>query len=104
MEDIVNIHKIPTPEEAEKIIKLLAKKGEINWSKHCIERMRQRGITTPQILNCLLKGKVTEPPFLVNENGGGYETRIEKGTAGEWLRVVVCLKFDQRLLIVTAIN
>ena len=77
---------------------------EISWSRHCIERMRQRGITTPQILNCLLKGKVTEPPFLVNENGGGYETRIEKGTAGEWLRVVVCVKFDQRLLIVTAIK
>lgn len=69
-----------------------------------MERMQQRGITTPQILNCLLKGKVTELPFLVNENGGGYETRVEKGTAGEWLRVVVCLKFDQRLLIVTAIN
>lgn len=66
--------------------------------------MRQRGITTPQILNCLLKGKVTEPPFLVNENGGGYEARVEKGTAGEWLRVVVCMKVDQRLLIVTAIN
>jgi len=104
MDHIVNIHKIPSPQEAEKIIRTLAQKGEISWSGHCKERMRQRGITTPQILNCLLKGKVTEPPFLVYENGGGYETRIEKGTAGEWLRVVVCMKFDQRLLIVTAIN
>ncbi len=104
MEEIVSIHKIPTPEEAEKIIRLLAQRGKISWSKHCIERMRQRGITTPQILNCLLKGRVTEPPFLVNENGGGYETRVEKGTAGEWLRVVVCMRFDQRLLIVTAIK
>jgi len=66
--------------------------------------MEDRGITTPQIINCLLKGKATEPPFMVNENGGGYETRVEKGTAGDWLRVVVCLRFDQKLAIITAIN
>ena len=41
---------------------------------------------------------------IVNEYGGGYETRVEKGTAGDWLRVVVCMRFDQKLAIVTAVN
>lgn len=104
MELVVNTEKIPCNVEAEKIIRELAQAGQIIWTGHCKQRMKERGITTPQIINCLIKGRVTEPPFLVNENGGGYETRLEKGTAGDWLRVVVCLRFDQKIAIVTAIN
>lgn len=104
MDNIVDMQKTPSLSEAERIIRTLTEKGEIGWSRHCIERMKQRGITTPQVLNCLLKGKVTETPFLTHENGGGYETRVEKGAAGDWLRVVVCLKFEQRVLIVAAIK
>ena len=104
MERIVNINKIPSSEEATKIIRALVENGQIIWTGHCKKRMEEREITMPQIINCLLKGRVTEPPFLVNENGGGYETRIEKGTAGDWLRIVVCMRFDQQLVIITAIN
>lgn len=104
MENIVPLLQVPSKVQAEKIIKELTARGEITWSVHCKERMKQRDITMPQIINCLLKGTVTEIPFYSHENGGGYETRVEKGTAGEWLRVVVCLKFSQKLLIVTAIN
>ena len=104
MEDIVNINKIPSNAEAEKIIRALVQNGQITWTGHCKQRMKEREITIPQIINCLLKGRVTEPPFLVNENGGGYETRVEKGTAGDWLRVAVCMRFDQKLAIVTAVN
>lgn len=104
MERIVNINKTPSSEEAEKIIRRLTQNGQITWTGHCKKRMEEREITMPQIINCLLKGRVTEPPFLVNENGGGYETRVEKGTAGDWLRVVVCMRFDQRLAIITAVN
>lgn len=64
--------------------------------------MIERGITMPQILNCLSKGKVVDNPVLNYANGGGFETAIEKNTAGERLRVVVCIKFDEQLLIVTA--
>lgn len=104
MERIVKINKIPTSKEAEKIIRTLVQNGQITWTQHCKQRMQEREITLPQIINCLLKGKVTEPPFLVNENSGGYETRVEKGTAGDWLRVVVCMRFDQKLAIITAVN
>lgn len=99
---IVPLHKTPSRLEAESIIQELALKGAIRWSKHCKERMKERGITMPQILNCLSKGKVVDEPCLSYTNGGGYETAMEKGTAGEWLRVVVCIKFDEKLLIITA--
>jgi len=98
---IVPLHKIPSRLEAESIIKDLVSKGAICWSKHCKERMKERGITMPQILNCLSKGRVTDEPFLNHANGSGYETAIEKGTAGELLRVVVCIKFSEKLLIIT---
>lgn len=101
---IVPLHKVPTRDEAKNIIRELAIGGNYCWSKHCKERMKERGITITQIVNCLVKGKVTEDPFLVYENGGGYETRVEKGAAGDWLRVVVCMQFNQTLLMITAIN
>jgi hypothetical protein len=78
MEDIVNINKIPSSAESGIIIRTLVQNGQITWTGHCKQRMKEREITIPQIINCLLKGRVTEPPFLVNENGGGYETRVEK--------------------------
>lgn len=104
MENVILFQKSPNATEAEKIIQELVQKGAISWSRHCKERMRERGITIQQVTNCLSKGRVTETPFLSQENGGGYETRMEKITAGEWLRVAVCIKFTQRLLIITAIK
>jgi hypothetical protein len=104
MERIVNIEKTPTTGEAEIMIRKLVQAGMIAWTTHCKNRMKERDITMPQIINCLLKGRVTEPPFFVSENGGGYETRVEKGTAGDWLRVAVCMRLDQQLAIITAIN
>jgi len=102
--EIVPFVKVPTSREAEVIIRELAEGGRIVWSGHAKRRMGQRGITMPQIMNCLCKGRVTEPPVFVYTNGGGYETRIERGTAGDWLRVVVCLRLSQKLAIITVIN
>jgi len=99
--EIVSPHKTPTRSEITLIIKELVSKGALAWSKHSKERMIERGITIPQILNCLAKGTVAEGPFLSHRSGGGYEVALEKGTAGEWLRVVVCVKFNEKLLIVT---
>jgi hypothetical protein len=100
----MNPQKTLTRQEAEKTIRELVAQGAVVYTRHCKTRMAERGIVIPQILNCLAKGKVTEDPFLVYENGGGYETRVEKMTAGEWLRVAVCLRFDQSLLVITVIN
>ncbi len=104
MSNIIPFPKVPSSSEAEKIIKQLVTQGKFSWSEHCKQRMKERKITTPEIINCLLKGRITETPFFSHANGGGYETRMEKGTAGDWLRVVVCLKLSQKLLVITVIN
>lgn len=56
------------------------------------------------MLNCLSRGKVVEEPFPSYRDGGGYETAIEKCTAGDWLRVVVCIKFNEKLLLLLFIK
>lgn len=102
--NIIPLTKIPSTQEAEKIIRKLVAEGMVLLTKHCKERMLQRNIIMPQVLNCLAKGKISENPYRTLENGGGYLTSVEKGTAGDWLKVVVCMKLSQELLVITAIN
>lgn len=99
--EVVPLCRAPSCLEAEAIIKKLTAQGAICWTSHCRQRMRGRGVTMPQILNCLAKGKVREEPVFSYKNGGGYETSVEKNTAGESLKVVVCIKLDEELLMVT---
>lgn len=100
---IVPLHKTPTKEEAQIIVRELVAKSMVSWSGHAKERMKQRNINTQQVLTCLAKGRVTDNPVLANKGGssGGYDITIEKLTAGDYLCVKVCLKFSQTALIVT---
>ncbi len=103
---IVPLHKTPNKVEAEKIVHELAAKGLVSWSKHAKERMEERGITTQQVPTCLAKGKVVEHPILANKKGsaGGYEIAMERLTAGDYLRVILCLRFSQTVLVVTVMK
>ncbi|GEM_PF-4180336 len=101
---IVPHDKAPTCKEAGVIIKRLTEDSRIIYSTHSKIRMKERDITTPEIINCLLKGRVTEEPYLTYNNGGGYETTLEKNIAGRQLRIVVCIKFDESLLLITVIE
>jgi len=53
---IVPLHKTPTKQEAQNIVRQLVAQGRISWSKHAKERMKQRGINMQQVLTCLAKG------------------------------------------------
>ncbi len=101
---IVPLHNVPTRPEAEEIIKQLVSLSKIKFSAHARRRMQERGITTPQIINCLQKGSIVEGPFPSFQNGGGYQASIKRFVAGEELKVVVCMKYSQSLLIITVIN
>jgi len=98
---IIPLEKIPTKQEAQEIIRELAKLDKISWTSHSKQRMLERDITMPAIKNCLEKGTVTEEPYRIYEHGGGYRTTIEKRTAGRFLQVVLTLKYTQKLLIIT---
>ena len=77
----VPLEMIPTKQEAQDMIRELAKQDRISWSMHCKQRMQERGITIPEMRNCLEKGAVTEEPYRVYEYGGGYLATVEKRTA-----------------------
>lgn len=63
----------PTRKEAELIIRQLVDSSRIEYSKHCKEKMKEREVTIPEIINCLSKGRVTEDPHLTYQDGGGYK-------------------------------
>lgn len=103
---IVPLHKIPSKAEAQRIVKELAEKGMVIWSKHARERMVERKVSGQQVLTCLMKGKVTDEPVLANKGGseGGYDITVERLTAGDYIRVGVCLKFSQAAKVITVIK
>jgi hypothetical protein len=104
--NIVPLHKIPSKIEAERILRELAAKGMVSLSKHARDRMAERKVNFQQVLACLAKGKITENPVLANKGGseGGYEITVEKSTAGEYLRVGICLRFSQTAKVITVIK
>lgn len=104
--NIVPLHKPPTKGEAEKIIRGLVAKGMVSLSKHAKERMVERNVNMQQVLTCLSKGKIVDHPVLANKGGdsGGYDITIERLTAGDYLRIGVCLRFSQRVMVITVIK
>src|SRR5262245_17176684 len=104
--NIVPLHKTLTKEEAEKILRELVGNGMVLLSKHAKERMAERQVNMQQVLTCLAKGKVTDHPVLANKSGdlSGYEITVERLTAGDYLRIGVCLRLDQRAIVITVIK
>lgn len=102
--NVVLLNKIPSRYEVERMIKKLTENGQISLSGHCKKRMNERDITIQEIIVCLLKGKVIEDPVLSHRQGGGYETTVERFVAGTYLKIGICLKFNQRILVITAIK
>lgn len=103
MLEVVPQEKIPTKQEIKVIIQALLKKDQISWTRHSKERMCERNISIPEVRHCLEKGIITEEPFRIYEYGGGYRTTVEKRTAGRFLRVVITLKYTQKILVITAL-
>lgn len=92
--------KPPSRSEAQKIIRTLAEQGKIQWHPHAHGSMRKRKISALQVLNCLKKGTVDEEPT-TNLSHKGWQTAVVGRAAGEWMRVVVCLRWKQDVLVIT---
>jgi len=78
----------------------------VSLSKHARSRMMKRKVNFQQVLTCLAKGNITDEPVLANKGGSdaGYEITVERLTAGERLRVGVCLRFSQSAKVITVIK
>jgi len=57
-------------------IQKLLSRGKIKWSLHVIERMEERGVARPQVLDAIMNGKIIErrphnkpnPKYLILNN------------------------------------
>lgn len=96
--DIVPLRELPSKHEARNIIRKLVSEGKVKFHLHTKKRPE---ITTPQILNCLKKGEVVEEPTQ-NLSDKGWQTAVEGRAAGSFLRVVVCMRWSQDLLVITS--
>jgi len=66
--------------------------GRIIWTEHARERMRDRDITTSQVMRCIRHGRITEGP--APEMKGGWRMTLDVLAAGDPLRVVIVLTHD----------
>lgn len=98
--NIVPLMKAPSKSDAQKIIRQLISEGAVLFHPHARQRMKKRKISTLQILNCLETGHVDENPYqdLVHK---GWTTAVVGNSAGVRLRIVICLQWSQKTLIVT---
>jgi hypothetical protein len=78
-------------------IKRLLAEGEIQIHPHAQKRMRERNILTPDILNVLKYGTITE----ITPSGSCWRYRLEEKTV-EQKSLGCVVEINGRMLIVTA--
>jgi hypothetical protein len=79
---------------------LSANDGSIIWTFHSLERMQDRGISNTQVLHCLEKGTLAEPPAFNNAKGN-WKFTMQHVTAGKEVGVAVALNLEDRIIIIT---
>lgn len=74
------------------------------YTHHAKERMRERGFTTSDVLDCLQKGRINEGPF--QAANGSWQFTMIWFRAGAQIQVVAALDTDEEgnyLIIITTI-
>jgi Domain of unknown function (DUF4258) len=79
---------------------LAADTSRIVVIQHAKKRQRKRGITRRQIELCLLKGSITEGPFM--NPHGNWQVNVYRHAAGEEVTCTVAIEWATRLLVITA--
>ncbi len=90
-----------TPAIAETRIKEAAKdSANIDWSRHALERMDERGFLDIQVLRALRTGSISGDPTPTND--GGWKCKMIKPiTGGRDVGVVTIILVNGRLFIKT---
>ena len=79
----------PGPGHVVEHLQEMAKKSDVRWTQHAMERMRERDITLTQALVALRSGVAKADPE-VNEQGE-WQVTLGKRCAGQRVRVVATL-------------
>lgn len=96
-----------TTANASRIIRRLAQDSKaVFFTDHASKRMVQRKVTRLQVIECLMKGAITEGPAL--DIKGSWNLTICRVASGDQVNVVVALDWDAEnanyVVIVTVIR
>tara|TARA_B100000508_G_scaffold137987_1_gene133362 strand:+ start:274 stop:582 length:309 start_codon:yes stop_codon:yes gene_type:complete len=83
------------------IQKLAEKTEKVFFTKHALDRMEERRVTTEHVFTCLQKGNVFEIPFC--NVRGEWECNVIRQVAGLETEIAVRVKLDEKILIITVI-
>ncbi len=85
---------------AKKLVNEIAENSEnVFFTKHARVRMKERRITSTQVLECLKKGSVIEEPVF-DAGYDSWEIKFECLVSGDVVRVVAALKKEKKGYVV----
>lgn len=79
---------------------LLSRGGELRFTSYCEMRMKERGITTPTVINVLQRGVVCDPEEYTFSGGIHWRYRVET----HHYRVVVTFESENEVVVINAID
>jgi hypothetical protein len=82
------------PDAASAVIRKVLRSGTVYFSEHGLEEMDDDGILQPDVVQTLVRGRVSEAYF----RDGSWRHRVARGG----VEVVVAIESDERLVVVTA--
>ncbi len=88
------------------IREIAADSSRVVITVHARKRMLQRHISRPQVLECLLKGQLSEGPAL--DIHGNWTCTLRWRHAGDYIRVAVAIKQDaasvRKVIVITVMH
>lgn len=78
---------------------IAADSARVIFTHHALQRMRQRKVSTSQVLTCLQRGIVAEPVAL--DLHGNWKLTVSHRAAGAELDVAVAIDVPNRAIVIT---
>lgn len=95
--------KLSTPAALRLIREIAQDSSRVIVTIHARQRMRERRISLPQVLDCLRKGQIAEGP--AQDVHGNWVCTLRWRHAGDFIRVAAAIKQDvptgQKLIVIT---
>lgn len=86
------IQPLWTPQQLEDLVHVLARdSAKVVFTEHCLERMRQRGVSTIEVLRCLQRGSIIRGPNYSKDHKS-FEFRMSEPPPRDIICVVVAVK------------
>jgi hypothetical protein len=95
------------PGTARKLIRERASSSAgVLFVEHALEQMCLRDVDVPQVQRCLLRGEITEGPYVpIASRTGNWRCNVEATVSGDRFRVVVEMPEDApAVLVITVIR